>query len=127
MTDDMITLRELMEKGSDATLLREMIGFAAQRLMELETENWCGAGHGERSEESDQPAQRLPGSRLADTCWDRGAAHTEATPRQLLSRCVSARHRDPPSASKSDPIRSAISPCFSMGYALWGRVTIQSR
>jgi transposase-like protein len=26
-----------------------MIGFAAQRLMELETENLCGAGHGERS------------------------------------------------------------------------------
>ncbi len=50
MTDDMITLRELMEKGSDATLLREMIGFAAQRLMELETETRCGAGHGERSE-----------------------------------------------------------------------------
>ena len=50
MTDDMITLRELMEKGSDATLLREMIGFAAQRLMELETEILCGAGHGERSE-----------------------------------------------------------------------------
>ena len=39
-----------MEKGSDATLLREMIGFAAQRLMELETEILCGAGHGERSE-----------------------------------------------------------------------------
>ena len=50
MTDDMITFRELMEKGSDATLLREMIGFAAQRLMELETETLCGAGHGERSE-----------------------------------------------------------------------------
>jgi putative transposase len=50
MTDDMITLRELLEKGSDATLLREMIGFAAQRLMELETEALCGAGHGERSE-----------------------------------------------------------------------------
>ena len=50
MTDDMITLRELMEKGSDATLLRGMIGFAAQRLMELETETLCGVGHGERSE-----------------------------------------------------------------------------
>ena len=50
MTDDMIALRELLEKGSDATLLREMIGFAAQRLMELETEALCGAGHGERSE-----------------------------------------------------------------------------
>ena len=50
MTDDMIALRELLEKGSDATLLREMIGFAVQRLMELETETLCGAGHGERSE-----------------------------------------------------------------------------
>jgi len=50
MTDDMIALREMLEKGSDATLLREMIGFAAQRLMELETETLCGAGHGERSE-----------------------------------------------------------------------------
>jgi hypothetical protein len=44
----MIALRELLEKGSDATLLREMIGFAAQRLMELEAET--AAGHGERSE-----------------------------------------------------------------------------
>ena len=50
MTDDKIALRELLEKGSDATFLREMIGFAAQRLMELETETLCGAGHGERSE-----------------------------------------------------------------------------
>jgi hypothetical protein len=31
MTDDMIALRALLEKGSDATFLREMIGFAAQR------------------------------------------------------------------------------------------------
>jgi transposase-like protein len=49
MTDDKIALRELLEKGSDATFLREMIGFAAQRLMELETDALCGAGHGERS------------------------------------------------------------------------------
>ena len=66
MTDDKIALRELLEKGSDATFLREMIGFAAQRLMELETETLCGAGHGERSAERTQPAQRLPRSRLAD-------------------------------------------------------------
>ena len=51
MTDDKIALRDLLEKGSDATLLREMIGFAAQRLMELEAEGLCGAGHGERSPE----------------------------------------------------------------------------
>jgi len=46
-----MALRELMQKGSDASLLREMIGFAAQRLMELETEPLCGAAHGERSAE----------------------------------------------------------------------------
>ena len=33
MTDDKIALREVPEKGSDATFLREMIGFAAQRLL----------------------------------------------------------------------------------------------
>jgi putative transposase len=51
MTDDRIALRELLEKGSDATFLRDMIGFAAHRLMELETEGLCGAAHGERSAE----------------------------------------------------------------------------
>jgi hypothetical protein len=35
MTDDKIALGEMLEKGSDATSLREMLGFAAQRLMEL--------------------------------------------------------------------------------------------
>jgi transposase-like protein len=49
MTDDKIALQTLLENGSDATLLREMIGFAAQRLMELETDTLCGAGRGERS------------------------------------------------------------------------------
>ena len=49
MTEDKIALRALLEKGSDTTFLREMIGFAAQRLMELETEGLCCAGYGERS------------------------------------------------------------------------------
>ncbi len=46
MTDDMMTLRTLLEKSSDADLLREMIGFTAQRLMELEIEGLTGAAHG---------------------------------------------------------------------------------
>ena len=50
MTDDKIALRELLEKGSDASFLREMISFAAERLMALESDALCGAGHGERSE-----------------------------------------------------------------------------
>lgn len=48
MTAEKIALRELLEKGSDATFLREMIGFAAERLMALETEGLCGAAPGER-------------------------------------------------------------------------------
>ena len=51
MTEEMMSLQALLEKSADTDLLREMIGFAAQRLMELETEALCGAGHGERSEE----------------------------------------------------------------------------
>ena len=47
MTDEMIALRALLEKSSDADLLREMIGFTAHRLMELEVAGLTGAGYGE--------------------------------------------------------------------------------
>ena len=49
MTDETMALRGLLEKSADASFLREMIGFAAERLMELDTEPLCGAAHGERS------------------------------------------------------------------------------
>ena len=49
MTDEMMSLRTLLEKSADADLLREMIGFAAHRLMELEIESLTGAAHGKRS------------------------------------------------------------------------------
>ena len=51
MTAAMIDLSELIEKSMDGDWLREMIGFAAERLMDLEVEGLCGAGFGERSED----------------------------------------------------------------------------
>ncbi len=50
-TNDMMTLRALLEKSSDSDLLREMIGFTVERLMALEVEGLTGAAHGERTPE----------------------------------------------------------------------------
>lgn len=51
MTDEMMNLRALLEKSPDADLLREMIGFASQRLMELEVGALTGAAYGEKNAE----------------------------------------------------------------------------
>lgn len=51
MTAEMMSLQALLEKSSDTDLLREMIGFAAQRLMELEVGELTGAAYGEKDPE----------------------------------------------------------------------------
>jgi putative transposase len=50
-TKTTIALADLVEKGADSDLLRDMIQYVAQRLMELDTEGLCAAAYAERSPE----------------------------------------------------------------------------
>jgi putative transposase len=72
MTDDMMGVRALLEKSPDADFLREMIGFAAQRLMDLEVQGLTGAEHGARSE--DRINQR---NGYRDRVWETRAGTVE--------------------------------------------------
>jgi putative transposase len=51
MTKPSIALADLLEKGADADLLRQMIQYVAQRMMEMDAEGICAAAYGERSSE----------------------------------------------------------------------------
>ena len=72
MTDDRIVLCELLEQSADADLLRETIGFAAERLMALEVQGLTGAAHGERA-----PGRLAQRNGYRDRVWETRAGTVE--------------------------------------------------
>lgn len=49
MTDERMALLELIEKGADADLVRELLAYASERLMAAEVDRLAGAAAGSRS------------------------------------------------------------------------------
>jgi transposase-like protein len=77
MTDDRMALLELLEKGADADLVRDMLAFAAERIMEAEAEVAAGAAKGARS-----PLREAHRNGYRERDWDTRAGRIElAIPR----------------------------------------------
>lgn len=69
MTTDRMALIELIEKGADGDLVRDMLDFAAARIMEVEVQALTGVAHGVRD-----PAGRFSVTVIASVPGKRGWA-----------------------------------------------------
>jgi transposase-like protein len=65
MTDERMALLELVEQQADGDLVREMLAFAADRIMEAEVEARTGAAKGARS-----PLREVQRNGYRDRDWE---------------------------------------------------------
>src|SRR4051812_34941072 len=72
MTDDRMALIELVEKSADSDLVRGMLAFAAERLMEAEVEARTGAVRGARD-----PGRQVQRNGNRERAWDTRAGRIE--------------------------------------------------
>jgi transposase-like protein len=72
MTEERMALLALIEKSADADLGREMLGFAAERLMEAEVQVRTGAAHGARD-----PARQVQRNGYRGRAWETRAGRIE--------------------------------------------------
>jgi transposase-like protein len=134
MAYDTMALRGLLEKSSEADLLREMIGFAAERLMALEVGGLTGAGHGERSEsrinqrngyrERDWQTRagtvelRIPKLRRG-TSFPLKALPSTLSPRRTAEKALAAVIQE--ATSKASPLARWTTSCAPWGWRMSAR------
>ncbi len=72
MTNATMALADLAEKGADVDMLRQMVQFMAQRMMDFDVESLCGAGYDEKS------AERLNSRNgVRERAWETRAGRVE--------------------------------------------------
>jgi len=72
MTDDRMALIAMIEKSADTDLVRDMLAFAADRLMDAEVEARTGAAHGMRD-----PARQVQRNGYRERTWDTRAGRID--------------------------------------------------
>ena len=83
MTDAKMALLELVEQEADADLVREMLAFAAERMMDLEIEAKTGAPAGIRS-----PDRLNHRNGYRERNWDTRACRIELAVPARISRML---------------------------------------
>lgn len=73
MTTDRMALIERVEKGADSDLVREMLAFAAERMMEAEVQVLTGVPHGSR----DPRSRQVQRNGYRERSWETRAGHID--------------------------------------------------